>query len=552
MSESNCQTTDTMNGDMVTICDHSELIGLFLKHDQSLETYVDVVQPLQSIEPDIGSSGSGSKRDKLSMENFAFFSNYGNCDRISRRRRCYELNRKLFAINEPYLMKTERDALVKMVESEKTETVPSKTTINANRKRTKAVQKKLNYLEQNLSNDTERSLAAKLIDQCLKQITTSALSVTSTTNSTTSPIKRKSPRKNSTSSSFDSESVDSEIGAKLDVKFKDNKKQLLRHLNPVETESNREAQEFVRGLFRNRFESLGYQTKLLCNPFSKVLKVKIGLSTYLIPPYCSFIGIDIIQGIQRLIAEIRSNRSLITNTKRQQSKPFLVVMDPAWENGSVKRKRSYETVSKDYLLRMCRELRILLDIVSSTNSVPYNSPLILTAIWTTKLHKSFVVDEMLPSLGLRARYDLKWHKITNGGCPVKIHGGLEYLIIAERLGDNVTSDASSLRHGLLVSVPSAIHSHKPSVLPIFSQLFGYKNNVHCLTKDSSLTDDKEHEDRHQQRSLIDYSLVNGEIINPLIGVELFARYLQTGFHSIGYECIKLQNEELFTYSDVII
>lgn len=142
--------------------EHSDLIGLFLRHDQSLEM-VDVAEV-------VANTISPSKRGKSNSSN-----NSGTSTLLRR----YELNRKLFAINEPYLMKTERDSLVKLIDEQPQQSSPdsssengvmvvqNKTAVNRAKKRKKALCKKVTYLEQNLSNDGERSLAAKLIDQCL-------------------------------------------------------------------------------------------------------------------------------------------------------------------------------------------------------------------------------------------------------------------------------------------------------------------------------------------------------------------------------------------------
>lgn len=332
------------------------------------------------------------------------------------------------------------------------------------------------------------------------------------------------------------------------------------------------------GLFRNRFESLNYRGKVFCNPYGRVIKAKIGLSNYLIPAKCSFAGADICEGLQALKGELTSRTVALAQSSSSSSlppnEPFYALLDPAWDNNkSVKRKKSYETVSLDYLRRMCRDLKELLDVVllqkqqtdqnGTSNDNPNQAeeerrrtpPPVVVAIWTTKADKDFVIDEMLPLLQAKMVYDLKWHKVTTTGCPVKVHGGLEFLIVAERWWEQLestnghTASKQPPRTGLLVSVPSAVHSHKPTPVPVLRKLYGLDRMSISRSNSTSSSSSRSPEYSEGESPVelqFNYRLAEGEVISPLMGVELFARYLQSGFHSIGYECIKLQNEELFT------
>lgn len=417
-------------------------IGLYLKHDQSLEL-IDVY--IESASSSFGGGGSssgtgasssgGGKRGKSnSTSNVSNSSSSSSSNSSSTHHnhliiRRYELNPKLFAIQEPYLMKTERDSIVKMMDNnnksadnsdensddEEATEVPgtenNKTALNRARKRKKSLIKKVNYLEQNLCSDTERRLASSLIELCLplpKNLTKRSRAK--------SESKSGGRKRNPSGSSSASSSSSSALTERTDL--------LLRHINSNDHHSNAEAQLFVSELFKNRFESLNYRGKLFCNPYGKVIKVKFGLSNYLIPARCSFAGADIVEGITQLVQELQLEPSGSVNYHLNSSRPFFVVMDPAWENRSVKRKRSYETVTLDYLRRMCRELKVLLDMVSQVKISSRNSnnqdsqdnnspplPLILTAIWTTKADKDFVINEMLPLLGLTLGFELKWHKV---------------------------------------------------------------------------------------------------------------------------------------------
>ena len=460
------------------------------------------------------SSNTNAKATSTSYTNISPSPSSTTCLIIRR----YELNPKLFAIQEPYLMRTEREALVRIINEEEEEEQKKKknkknddsdateipengkqqqshavirkitttlTNNNRSRRRKRTIAKKGNYIEQNLCSDIERKLASKLIDDCLDLNINNNRNeqITNNDNSNNNDDKLNNNNKqkmnlqirkgntlnSSTSSSTAGISYVDQINT--DRHNQHSHRHFLRqHINTVESYSNAEAQMFVQELFKNRFESLNYRGKLFCNPYGKVIKVKFGLSNYLIPARCSFAGVDIVEGINRLIEELKQSgisgdiiqddeiQEPRYNNKNYQGinieghrRPFFVIMDPAWENRSVKRKKTYETVTLDYLRRMCRELKILLDLVidikmrslnnnnnihhhqqrqhsstsdsidttsnedyhhrPSSSSLSQPPPLIIIAIWATKADKDFVIKEMLPTLGLTLGYELKWHKV---------------------------------------------------------------------------------------------------------------------------------------------
>lgn len=459
----------------------------------------------------------------------------------------YHLNPSLFAIAEPYFMRTERAALLAYIKNLRSDgqslvgdagattngtsnpttddSIASKPSNNST-KRKRQLSKKIGYIEANLSNPGERYLVARLLQRYLTE-----------------------------------QAVLPSTQSGMDVK------KLMEHMSTwgqAGDESNREAQAFVASLFNNRFEALNYQTKLFANPFDELIKVKFGLSTYLIPGRCSFAGVDIVDGVRALcrhlkMASVSGDPQTVAGLVGT-TKPFMLVIDPAWEkNKSVKRKKAYETVSYDYLERMTTEVKSLLDLVvdlrcetlmkQKAASLTSNDLTVLAAIWTTAGDRDFVVERMLPTLGMRLAYDLKWHKVTTKGLPVKVHGGLEFLLLSEKRVRPVFEQSPVVvvkpkTSGVLVSIPSAIHSHKPSVLELINRL--YRDELGSAGmgrrhRTSSVTSSDDHQ-------LFQYDLVPNEFIAPLEGVELFARSLTSGFHSIGLECIKLQNDKLFVAS----
>lgn len=521
------------------------LVGIFMRHQQNL-IYFDwseVSRINRKTSATTSTSISNTSSSTSPNKKKSITSNTSSPRLIH-----YNLNPSLFAIAEPYFMKTERKALlayIKCIRSDGQSFVgePKTSAPNGNpslktddkildkqknkgTKRKRQLSKKINYIEANLSNPGERYLVARLLQRYLSE---QALS----------------PSSSATSNSIDV-------------------KKLVDHIATWEhsgDESNREAQNFVASLFNNRFEALNYQAKLFANPFDELIKVKFGLSTYLIPGRCSFAGVDIVDGVRALCRHLKmasvSGDSQTVAGLVSINKPFMLIIDPAWEkNKSVKRKKAYETVSYDYLERMTAEVKPLLDLVvdlrletlrkNKATSLSPTDLTVLTAIWTTQGDRDFVVERMLPTLGMRLAFDLKWHKVTTMGLPVKVHGGSEYLIVAEKRVRSVFEPpmVKPKTSGVVVSIPSAIHSHKPPILELINRLYRDelgRAGMGRRHRTSSVTSSDDHQ-------LFQYDLVPSEFIAPLEGVELFARSLTSGFHSIGLECIKLQNEKLFVTS----
>ncbi|KAH9399234.1 Methyltransferase-like protein 4 [Tyrophagus putrescentiae] len=718
----------------VEMIEQDNLVGLYVTHNQQLDLHSvqmegglkrgTYIQPMPASPTKRTTAAAAAKTNGSSRIN-------GHQQNQQQHFRRFELNAKLFAINEPYLMKTERESLMQQLLTDQaaaataTEEVAqlaakakAKTNGTAGWNSNSNGSSRDSHQNGGKSNpEAEEGADEEALSPPVAVTTIGFISIDDdddgfgfddddndnhdtaspskaagrqTAKIASSPAKRKQQQGQSSSASANANSITTTSSANNTTSStnstiinKDNPptlpptssaasaaaaattaEQLLR-ASLATGDSNQEAQSFVGGLFRNRFESLNYRGKVFCNPFGRVIRAKIGLSSYLIPARCSFAGADICEGLQALKKEITERRvtlagcssstsststsslsssssSSSTSSSSSFYEPFYVLLDPAWDNNkSVKRKKSYETVSLDYLRRMCRDLKELIDEVlllkreqqqqpppkkngvdkkkvegdgdnSKQKSSSLPPPPVVVAVWTTKADKDFVLSEMLPLMQATAAYELKWHKVTIAGCPVKVHGGLEYLLVAERWwtggggdittttnGTTTSSPSSSppaLRSGLLVSVPSAVHSHKPTPVPVLRKLYGLLDHHHphhhhphlpssstllrsnstsssssssstsTSTSASSRTSPENSTGDHQRgRSAstsaassasssapaavveqFSYGLAESEVISPLVGVELFARYLQSGFHSIGYECIKLQNEELFT------
>ncbi|KAM6900562.1 N(6)-adenine-specific methyltransferase METTL4 [Xenentodon cancila] len=212
---------------------------------------------------------------------------------------------------------------------------------------------------------------------------------------------------------------------------------------------------------------------------------------YVIPPHSAFLLSDLTR-IQPLV---------------QYGKTFdLIVMDPPWENKSVKRSRRYNYLPSSQLKRL---------------PIPQlASPNCLVATWVTNRpsHLRFVCDELYPHWGIQVVAKWFWVKVTTSGrfvFPLDSQHKKPYeTLVLGRYHSSASTSASTSEmpelpvddNRLIVSVPSALHSQKPSL---------------------------------------------SEVLRPYIGpgaecLELFARNLQPGWTSWGNEVLKFQHTSYFT------
>ncbi|KAG7231156.1 hypothetical protein INR49_011987 [Caranx melampygus] len=184
----------------------------------------------------------------------------------------------------------------------------------------------------------------------------------------------------------------------------------------------------------------------------------------------------------------------------------VIVMDPPWENKSVKRSRRYSSLPSSQLKRLP------IPQLASANC------LVVTWVTNRPSHLRFVRDELYPHWGVEVVAEWFWVKVTTSGqfvfpldSPHK--KPYEVLVLGRYRSSAETSTSSSemsevpVEDGLLiVSVPSALHSQKPSL---------------------------------------------SEVLKPYVGagavcLELFARSLQPGWTSWGNEVLKFQHRSYFT------
>lgn len=191
----------------------------------------------------------------------------------------------------------------------------------------------------------------------------------------------------------------------------------------------------------------------------------------------------------------------------------LIILDPPWRNKYIRRlKRTKQSLG--YSMLDNDQLALLpIDQLTHENS--------LVAIWCTNstLHQQALETVLLPRWRLRLLHKLRWYKLNTEQqlirdvqqADVTKKQPYEMLYLACH-ADSKAEYASDLkRTEMLLSVPSIIHSHKPPLLEWLRphlQLLGQgQTNPNCL--------------------------------------ELFARYLQPHFTSIGLEVFKLMDERLY-------
>lgn len=211
---------------------------------------------------------------------------------------------------------------------------------------------------------------------------------------------------------------------------------------------------------------------------------------YLLPPKSSF-----------LLSDISCMQPLLNCSKTFD----VIVIDPPWENKSVKRSNRYNSLSPQQIKQMPVPKLAAADC------------LIVTWVTNRQKHLCFVKEELYPSWSVEVVAEWYWVKITNSGefvFPLDSPHKKPYECLV--LGRVKESTTLSLRnadvrvppvpdHKLIVSVPCVLHSHKPPLAEV----------------------------------LKDYIKPGGQCL------ELFARNLQPGWMSWGNEVLKFQHMDYF-------
>ncbi|KAF6737678.1 Methyltransferase-like protein 4 [Oryzias melastigma] len=182
----------------------------------------------------------------------------------------------------------------------------------------------------------------------------------------------------------------------------------------------------------------------------------------------------------------------------------VIVMDPPWENKSLKRSRRYSSLPSSQLKRL---------------PIPQlASPNCLVVTWVTNRpsHLRFVCDELYPHWNVQVVAKWFWVKVTTLGqfvFPLDSQHKKPYeTLVLGRYRPSASPSVSEMKevliedNRLIVSVPSALHSQKPSLSEVLKAYI--RPGAECL--------------------------------------ELFARSLQPGWTSWGNEVLKFQHSSYFT------
>lgn len=182
----------------------------------------------------------------------------------------------------------------------------------------------------------------------------------------------------------------------------------------------------------------------------------------------------------------------------------LVVIDPPWENKSVKRSRRYNFLPSSQMKRLP------IPLLASSDC------LIVTWVTNRPSHLRFVRDELYPHWGVEVVAEWFWVKITTSGqfvFPLDSEHKKPYeVLVLGRISSTVDKSEGSSQsitiedHRLIVSVPSTLHSQKPCLSEVLKPYI--KPTANCL--------------------------------------ELFARNLHPGWTSWGNEVLKFQHASYFT------
>ncbi|XP_051756988.1 N(6)-adenine-specific methyltransferase METTL4 [Ctenopharyngodon idella] len=225
------------------------------------------------------------------------------------------------------------------------------------------------------------------------------------------------------------------------------------------------------------------------NPFDCAYEVTLMREKYLLPPRSRF-----------LLSDITRMHPLV----HSGDKFDLIVLDPPWENKSVKRSNRYSSLPSSQLKQL---------------PVPaLAAPECLVVTWVTNRakHLRFVKEELYPYWAVEVLAEWLWVKVTRTGefvFPLDSQHKKPYEVLVlgkyrsctdHTVRSSAVDDLPEQR--LLISVPSVLHSHKPSLSAVLKPYISRKPK--CL--------------------------------------ELFARSLQCDWTSWGNEVIKFQHSSYFT------
>ena len=204
-------------------------------------------------------------------------------------------------------------------------------------------------------------------------------------------------------------------------------------------------------LFRY-FQSDSPPPAIVENRRSLTVVVLYERSSLLIPPFARFLKSDV------------SRLRLLTDDCSVRGKYNCVLLDPPWENKSVKRGRKYDYLSFNQI----RQLPVA--------SLAQDGCLI--AVWVTNKKRilDFVIDELFPWWHVKYFGKWFWVKVTCDGVPIYPFSSLhkkpfEALVLGRFVSSpSACYDVGIASEKVFCSVPCRVHSHKPPVYDMLEQL----------------------------------------------------------------------------------
>lgn len=183
-----------------------------------------------------------------------------------------------------------------------------------------------------------------------------------------------------------------------------------------------------------------------------------------------------------------------------------ILLDPPWWNKSIRRKKM-KCAEASYKMMYNEELvKIPIKKLLHSNGI--------VAVWCTNSsnHLNSIINEIFPSWGIIYRAKWYWLKVTQAGDTIcnfnSAPGKQPYELLV--LGTALEKGKIDIPGGkLMISVPSAVHSHKPPLTEIIKDYL--PDEPKCL--------------------------------------EIFARYLLPGWTSWGLEILKFQHLSLYEILD---
>ncbi|XP_034185791.1 methyltransferase like 4 [Osmia lignaria lignaria] len=225
-----------------------------------------------------------------------------------------------------------------------------------------------------------------------------------------------------------------------------------------------------------------------CNDTDTAIISEVKDKKYVFPQKCNFYCYDV--------------RDIAKKLELNNQYDF-ILLDPPWWNKSIRRKKT-KYLEASYKMMYNEELaKIPIRKLLCSNG--------LVAIWCTNApsHLHSIFNDIFPSWGITYRAKWYWIKITQTGntvCNFNFALGkqpYELLVLGSVLNGNEINVPDGK---LLISVPSAVHSHKPPLIEVVKEYL--PNEPKCL--------------------------------------EIFARYLLPKWTSWGLEVLKFQHLSLYT------